>query len=242
MEKMMRLQGEELDLKQLARSFRKGPVRVEEGEEYYFLLLGSEGQRGDAEVLDAGTKALALMTATMMARDSKFRPPTIHGITKKNADGSLSHIVNLACRMEVRVAMFADLTVLGPDGNVVENDSPTEGEVALALAANNEHFARALLIYGSLEQNWRNLYKVLDAMREGNGDLAGLRAKNFVPAKNIENFKQTANSWNAIDLAARHGTTNNGIPEPKMTLEEAKEMFRKLFQGWIKELKDGGIS
>ncbi len=24
-----------------------------------------------------------------------------------------------------------------------------------------------------------------------------------------------------------------------MTLEEAKEMFRKLFQGWIKELKDG---
>jgi len=27
-----------------------------------------------------------------------------------------------------------------------------------------------------------------------------------------------------------------------MTLEEAKEMFCKLFQGWIKELKDGGIS
>lgn len=142
---------------------------------------GSEGPRGDAEELDAGTKALALMNATIMARDSKFRPPTIHGITKKNADGSLSHIVNLACRMEVRVVMFADLTVLGPDGKVVENDSPTEGEVALALSANNEHFARALLIYGSLEQNWGNLYKVLDAMREGNG-VAGLRAKNFVPA------------------------------------------------------------
>jgi hypothetical protein len=54
MDKMVRLLGEELDLKQLARSFRKGPVRVEKGDEYYYLLLDSEGQREDAELLDAG--------------------------------------------------------------------------------------------------------------------------------------------------------------------------------------------
>jgi len=50
------------------------------------------------------------------------------------------------------------------------------------------------------------------------------------------------NSFPALGMDARHDTTTTGIPAPKMTLREAEEMFRKLFQGWKKQLKNAGIS
>jgi hypothetical protein len=72
------------------------------------------------------------------------------------------------------------------------------------------------------------------------GDRSNI-AKQFVPPGQIKDFKATANSFPALGLEARHGTTTIGIPEPKMTLKEAEEMFGKLFQDWIKELKDKWI-
>ncbi len=41
-------------------------------------------------------------------------------------------------------------------------------------------------------------------------------------------------------LAQRDATLKIGSPEPKITLAQAQEMFRKLFQGWIQELKKHG--
>ena len=90
----------------------------------------------------------------------------------------------------------------------MEDKGPTEDQIALELARNNEPLRRALVIYGSLlPHTWINLYKVLEAMEDGNGGERGLIAKNFVPAGDIKNFKPTANSPDAIGLeAARHGS------------------------------------
>jgi hypothetical protein len=78
----------------------------------------------------------------------------------------------------------------------------------------------------------------MEAMEDGNGGEPGLLAKNFVPRKDIKNFKDTANSWNAIGIEARHASTRKGSSSPKMTLTEAEEMFQKLFQGLILDLKN----
>jgi hypothetical protein len=181
------------------------------------------------------------MVAVMLKDGPNFRRPRIRGVSKKNADGTLIHFINATVHIEARSAMFVNVRLIGPDGQVIENKGATEDQVALELARDNEPLRRALVIYGSLEHTWVNLYKVLDAMRDGNGGLSGLKAKNFVPPEDIDKFKATANSYNAIGLESRHGTTETGIPEAWMTLEEAQEMFRKLFQGWIAELKDRGI-
>jgi hypothetical protein len=110
-------------------------------------------------VLADGANALAQMTAIMLAGDPNFRPPTVHGITKKLADGSLFHPVNLGkVNMQFRMGVFADLTILGPVGKVIENKGPTEDEVTLELARNNEPLRRALLIYRALKHDWGNLW------------------------------------------------------------------------------------
>jgi len=229
-----------MDLRLLSQSFSTGLVRVEKREERHFLILESEASRQDADLLAAGTEALNQMNAIMLAGGSNFRPPRVRGITKQMADGTLRTFLNAAVHVEARSAAFVNVRLIGPDGQVRENKRPTEDQVTLQLAAKDEHLRRALLIYGALEQDWGNLYKVLDVMREAHGDLSGLKAKDFVPGKNIDNFKATAESFPAIGVKARHGKTKGVIQKPRMTLEEAQEMFRKLFQGWIQELKDRG--
>jgi hypothetical protein len=237
MEEIMRLAGEELDLKLLARAFPTSPVKVEKHGEFYFLFSEADSLRGENDVLTDGSNTLAEMNAIMLAGDPKFRPPRISGISHKLPDGSLGTIIRPKLNIQVRTAMFLDTTLLGGDGKVVENKGPTENQVAPQLAAKHEPLRRARIIYGSLNQDWANLYKVLEAIEDGNGGEAGLIAKNFVADGDIKNFKATANSFLALGLEARHGTTASGITLPRMTLEKAQEMFRKLFHGWIEELK-----
>jgi hypothetical protein len=241
MEEMMNLDGDDMDLKLLVRSFPNDIPRVEKRDGQYLLILESEAQREDTVVVADGTKVLAQMVAIMLKDGSNFRRPRIRGMTKQNPDGSLSHYVNLSVKMEARVAVFVEPRRIGPDGKeIVDDKRPTEDQIVLELARNNEPFRRAQVIYGSLEHTWANLYKVIEAVEDGNGGERGLIAKNLVPGKDIKNFKDTANSWRAIDLEARHATPNIGSSKPKMTLAEAQEMFRKLLQGWIEELKAGG--
>ena len=88
----------------------------------------------------------------------------------------------------------------------------------------------------------------MEAMEDGNGGEAGLLAKNFVPRKDIKNFKDTANSWNAIGIEARHASTRKGSSSPKMTLTEAEDdlsrqpvrrLSRSYPAGWLVGLDPG---
>ena len=241
-EELLDLEGDDIDLRQLMRSFPSKTPRIEkrkatlDGDERYFLILESETERKAEDVLADGNRELDKMTATILIDGSRFKRPRIKGIVEKMEDGTLVTHLNVSLRGEMRVSGEVNVTLMGPDGEIVENRGPTDNQVIYELGRNNEPLRRAFEIYGSSEHNWINLYKVLDAMRDGNGGLSGLKAKNFVPPKDIEKFTATANSKKAIGLEeSRHGL-DEGIDKAKMTLQEAQEMFRKLFEGWIAEL------
>jgi hypothetical protein len=226
MEEMMSLDGDDLDLKLLARSFPTGPARVEKCDEHYLLILESEGPHEDAEVRADGDTALARMTAIMVIGGSNFHRPRIRGITKKNSGGTLTHSINATARGEMRISAMVTPRLMGPDGEIVQNKGQTEDHVTLQLAAKDDHLQRALQIYGTLEHDWINLYKVLDVMREAHGDLSGLKAKNFVPAKDIDDFKATAESFPAIGMAARHAKTKGVIQTPRRHKKCSASFFR----------------
>jgi hypothetical protein len=229
---MFRLNGEEMDLQMLARLFCKGPMRVEKHEELFYLHLEDE----DKNVPTSEDVVLAWMNAILLADNPNFRPASIAGITKKDANGRLLTILSPSCHIQARATVLADLTVLR-DGKVLENKGPTWGEIELKFAANNEPLARAFLIYGTLEHDWGNLYKVVEAIEDGNGGERALIAKKFVADGQIKDFKNTANSFLALGLESRHGSTAKGSPTPKMTLDKAKELTRTLLQAWIEELR-----
>jgi hypothetical protein len=237
MEEMMNLGGDEPDLQQLARSFPTDTPRVEKRDGHYLLILESDKSRDDAAFIADGTNVLHQMVGIILKDGPNFHRPRIRGMTKQNADGSLSHYLNVSVKGEARSSGTVTVRLIGPDGKEIEREKrPTDEQMVLQLARDNPRFALAQVVYGALEHTWANLYKVLDVMRVAHGGLNNLKAKNYVPPQDIEHFKATANSHAAIGLDSRH-VLEEGVKKPLMTLAEAQEMFRKLFQGWIEDLR-----
>jgi hypothetical protein len=137
---------------------------LEKRDGHYLLILESDKSRDDEAVIAEGGNVLRQMVGIMLKDRPNFNRPRIRGMTKQNADGSLSHHVNVIVKMEARSSMAAEFRLIGPDGKEIEREKgPTEDQLVFQLARNNEPFRRALVIYAQ-EHNWINLYKVLEAM------------------------------------------------------------------------------
>jgi len=122
MEEMMNLSGDEPDLQQLARSFPTGTPRVEKRDGHYLLILESDESRDDEAVIADGTNVLHQMVGIMLKDGPNFHRPRIRGMTKQNADGSLSHYVNMSVKMEARSSMTLNVRLIGPDGKEIERE------------------------------------------------------------------------------------------------------------------------
>jgi hypothetical protein len=77
---------------------------------------------------------------------------------------------------------------------------------------------------------------VLEAAEDGNGGEHGLIAKNWVPGGQIKAFKGTANSYRALRLEARHGSTQKGYEQAQLTLKEAAQMVRMILDKWCRQV------
>ena len=110
------------------------------------------------------------------------------------------------------------------------------GDIYLDAASRDDNFDRALYLLGSLPLDWRSLYMVLEAAEDAHGGERGLVDKNYVPVGQIKRFKDTANSFKAIRLAARHGSTKTGSDKPKIELDEARTMVRSILEQWAKTI------
>ena len=76
--------------------------------------------------------------------------------------------------------------------------------------------------YGSrkrLSAKGSGLYLVLEDIEEGNGDESGLIAQKFATRNEIKDFTNTANSFRAVGVEARHASILIGTPIAKMTLK-----------------------
>jgi hypothetical protein len=145
--------------------------------------------------------------------------------------------VELSAKIEARTSVAIKVRLIGPNGEIVQNEGPTEDQITYKLARDNEPLRRALVIYGSLEHTWANLYKVLDEIRDGNGGLAGLKAKNFFSSSGNRKLHGHGEQPLRYRIGVMTGR-DKGVTEPRMALQEAQEMFRKLLDCWITELKD----
>lgn len=101
------------------------------------------------------------------------------------------------------------------------------------IAQGDEYVTRALSLYGSLEDNWRNLYLVVDVIEENVGGEAALCGKGWVPKKKIKDFKRTANAFRAVGRGARHAKASWQPPNTPMSLQEAKSLIDDLLWRWL---------
>jgi hypothetical protein len=109
----------------------------------------------------------------------------------------------------------------GVEGGGETPRGPTDADATMKTATKQEVVRRALQFF-SLEKNWSNLYRVLDAIRDDlGGSVEAVKAQGWVPKEEIGRFTGTANNHTAAQGEARHGfDSGESMPNP-MTLGEA---------------------
>lgn len=184
-------------------------------------------------------------------------PPDAGSETVRSAADQLVEVLNGAARLYYerfgRVG-FTSVTILDPDGKRrgygyvtahVRDHTFTvfgEGDETLAVwvsqALANPEISRALILYGALEPNWKNLYLVLEVIEDDMGGEAELKASGLLRAKELDSFKHTANSYRAVEREARHATLSREPPANPMPIDKASEFIRELLRAWL-NFKDG---
>ncbi len=185
--------------------------------------------------LDAAEELVAKLNGIAHMVHGNHRNLRVTGVSCDHPDKPATQFLIGREAIECRSRVGAGLTVTSGAGQCAEVPVELIGDRTLRSADMHPHLERALFLYGSLPQDWRGLYMVLEAAEDAHGGERGLIAKAWVPAGIIKDFKATANSYRAIRLHARHGSVRDGVDQPKLTLEEARNLIRTILSCWVKE-------
>lgn len=236
--RLFRLEGQTLDLIDLAELFRTGDRKILSQAGQHYLSLQLPADLGDEAALEVAEDELATITGLGLVLVGNHRPVRVAGVSSIDATtGQIRTIIYASGASSVRACGRGIAVVTQASGEIEEpsHSRKSDGEEVLEVTAGNESLQRALYLYGKLEHSWRALYMVLEAIEDGNGGESGLIAKSW-GGQPVKNFKATANSYKALGAEARHGTTSKGVDEPKLTLTEANELLQRVLRDWIEEL------
>lgn len=233
----VRLIGHGFDLEDL--STQEGSpdwiIFKEEGD--YFLKSSAFDNLNNAEkVHEVAADILDRLNGLAKLRFESFQPLETGAVSYINDDGKRHQFVSLSATLTMRSRLSVRATVIKPDGTVDTSDKkrPSIIELGYSITQKDANAAEALRIFGSLEANWFNLYKVFEIIRDDVGGHAQLIRARWVSKNNIGRFTGTAQSSDILGDEARHARYRGGPPSDPMSLPEAKSFIKTILEQWIK--------
>jgi hypothetical protein len=213
---LVRLKGDVFDLQGLLVLFSSPKATVlEEGGNYYlkstdFNLLTDAG-----DVLEAAKYILQIVNGAAMLHLENFLVVQVHpSVIGIDQDGK---------RHQFSFGYGTGRPVLRPA------QQPARVDSWITQAGQNKNIADALRLF--CEQNWINLYKIYEIVRD---DIGGERNMyGWVTKREIKRFTQTAQSRDAIGDAARHASDKFKPPKGPMSLAEAKSLIKIILLNWL---------
>jgi hypothetical protein len=232
-----RLDGDEFDLKGVVDLFgSRVKITKDEQAKHHLVMELSYTTAESLEAYGHAEDLLARMNAIAQIVYGNHENVRIVGVGCKDRSGALMHLfIHMGEAIRSRARVGGNLTV-GNSPGAADFSSPSIriGDQFLAAADTSEDLERALYLFGSLPQNWRGLYMVLEAAKDGHGGWQALINHGWVRNGLIEDFRATANSYRVLGREARHGSVSSGIDKPRITLDEARDMVRTILEKWAK--------
>lgn len=233
---LVELRGHVFDLRDLADLFTTPDLLVvQEGEEFRLKSTAFDALASEDDVYAKAKALMPSLNGIASVYVTGYRNVGISGgIISIDAGGTRKRYIYEAVTEEIRLKASVDVA-----GGVAVARGPTEADAAIKAALNKEKevVSRALQFF-SLEKNWVNLYKVLDAIEEDMGSADPVTKKGWVSASEIDRFTGTANNHNAAKGNARHGyVSKRPMKKKPMTLAEAEQLIRTLLTQWFKSTK-----
>ncbi|HLJ49087.1 MAG TPA: hypothetical protein VKU01_23895 [Bryobacteraceae bacterium] len=233
-----RLDGEDFDIDGVAQIFGDEVkiIRQENGRMHLIMNLPFDASESRA-ALDAAEELLAKLNAIAQIVHGNHENLLIGGMGCKAEPGvPMRLFINVASSARGRSRVWCAASVVrSGEPSLISAPQKPIGEQMLEAADGDKYLDRALYLFGSLRLDWRGLYLVLETAEDAHGGEKGLIGKNWVQDGQIKAFKNTANSFKALRLEARHGTIRTGVDEAKLTLDAARDMIRTILERWCKE-------
>ena len=232
-----RLDGDEFDIQTLTELFGSEAKMITDEQNRVQLIMELPFTTVESQAAhDAAEELLAKLNAIAQVMYGNHENLRIVGVGCKDPSGAPMHqFIHVGSSIRSRARVGGNLSVANTsDGMDFSSPPPRLGDQFLSAADTNEHLERAIYLFGSLPLDWRGLYMVLEAAEDAHGGEAGLIAKRWVADGQIKDFKNTANSYKAIRLAARHGSLKTGTETAKLTLTKARDMLRTILEKWLK--------
>jgi hypothetical protein len=237
MEWHFRLDGDDFDISGI-KDLVRDEVRFHEdnnGSVYLVMDLGY-GSSDATLAINVAEERLALLNASsQIAHGNHFNVRIGSVSCPDDSGGPRQQFAYGTGAIRSRSRVFGAGSVV-VSGGLPQPSSKLIGDRYLDAAKKDALFERALYLFGSLQLNWRGLYMVLEVAEDAHGGEKGLIAKNLAPAGQIKDFKATANSYKALKLESRHGSTTKGPPNATITPEDALLMVRTILEKWGKGL------
>jgi hypothetical protein len=230
---VVKLLGDEVDLGALSESLAEGSVRISHKDGEYLLsadvLVGEDAEA----VFGKAHELLAVLNGGLRLTFNSRRPITSGGIFRIDDDGKRHYTLVLEpLALHVRV-MPATFSIKHNDGTETRWRASDVIRTWSELATGDEAVAHVLRAFAG-ETGWFSLYSLLDTIAKDVGGWDQLPAREWITNDAMRLFKNTANSYAAVGVEARHGVGKVAPPAHPMRLGEARSLAEAVVHAWLR--------
>ena len=235
---MAKLKGHKFDLENLEKLCKHSNTNefsiTREVDSFYLNSEDFNSCKDVRDVRKVATEILNKLNGLAKIYFGKFQLVTIDSVTTIDEHGQRKTIYFEEVVSTMRFKADVKATLIKPDGTEEKlQPQPIKLlEHGFLVAKKDKNVAEALSIFGNLENNWANLYKIYEIVLS---DVGGkIYQSEWVTKDDVNRFTQTAQSVEAVGDNARHYNPKKyKRPENPMSLPEAKALISTILEKWI---------
>jgi len=221
MEWMVFLNGDETDLRELAKCLQRSDLTIEkDNESYYLKSTFFSSLTSSQEVREKANEILIPINAGIKIELGAPRPIGVDRVLQINPNGVNKGIISRESKFCIRVP----------------NDTfnPQNFFLPLLDIAKTDIQVAKMCQFINLDLNsWFTLYNILEILEE---DQFKPIMRCGIHKKEADRFTHTADNYRILGVKSRHAKDKNAIPpENPMTLSEAQEFIKMLIKEWLDE-------
>ena len=230
------LAGDDADLRSLSESFADGdPAILERDGEYLFCWSVLDRLSDATRVKANADEQIARLSGIASLLLGAIEPIKVAQVILISDDGSRDiHVspdpVGWAFRASVPTVQ------IGRADATKEIRPADPGSAWLAAAKTSDDVARVLRLSVGREHDWVELYRILEIVKASVGrNRTTITDAGWVTKRQLARFRRTANSPDpkAAGDAARHGHSKDPPPPRPMTLNDARDLIRRVVRQWL---------
>jgi len=233
------LDGNEVDLEELSKSFKDQDLTIEKvGSEYILKSINFQSFSVSSEVSEKIKEKLENINAGLLVTFGTERPVQIQRVINVDEKGHRQGFIGKLLAFVVRVRPTMDLVVIRKDGDLETIVKSNPSDIIKALNSLAEKDQRAKDVVKLINHSFKSIStqsKIIEKIQADDFSPVNRGGKYY---DDIKRLNKAANNEKYVGIKeSRHADEKKTSPsnEPIMTIPEAKSLTLTIIHEWINE-------